>query len=104
MIYGRQPQAACLLTVMKIWIIQIINYTLSFLMWMILGRIILTLMIGNRDNVMMRAFIKITEPVYRISRKIVPFAKESCIPAFSIVLIIALRLALILIFSPGTQR
>jgi uncharacterized protein YggT (Ycf19 family) len=73
-------------------------------MWMILGRSILVLMIGNRDNVMMRAFIKITEPVYRITRKILPFTKESCIPAVSIALIIVLRLALILILSPAKHR
>jgi uncharacterized protein YggT (Ycf19 family) len=73
-------------------------------MWMILGRIILTLMIGNRDNVMMRAFIKITEPVYRITRRLAPFAKESCIPAISVFLIIIVRLAVVIIFQPGTSR
>lgn len=89
---------------MKIWIIQITNYTLSFLMWMIMGRIILTLMIGNRQNIMMNAFIKITEPVYRVTRKILPFTKERWIPAVSIVLIIIFRMALIIIFSPSIQR
>lgn len=86
---------------MKIWIIQITNYTLSFLMWMIMGRIILTLMLGNRQNIMMNAFAKITEPVYRITRKIMPFAKESCIPGLSIVLLIIIRLAIVLILKPG---
>ncbi len=89
---------------MKIWIIQITNYTLSFLMWMIMGRIILTLMLGNRQNIMMNAFAKITEPVYRITRKIMPFAKESCIPGLSIVLLIIIRLAIVLILKPGTYK
>ncbi len=89
---------------MKIWIIQITNYTLSFLMWMIMGRIILTLMLGNRQNIMMNAFIKITEPVYRITRKIMPFAKEGCIPGLSIVLLIIIRLAIVLILKPGTYK
>ncbi|HCL82264.1 MAG: hypothetical protein A2077_05145 [Nitrospirae bacterium GWC2_46_6] len=89
---------------MKIWIIQITNYTLSFLMWMIMGRIILTLMLGNRQNIMMNAFIKITEPVYRITRKIMPFAKESCTPGLSIVLLIIIRLAIVLTLQPGTYK
>lgn len=72
-------------------------------MWMILGRVFLTLIIGSRNNIMQAAFVKITEPVYRITRKIVPFAKEGCIPFYSIGLIIVIRLILIIIFSPGIQ-
>lgn len=89
---------------MKIWIIQILNYTLSFLMWMILGRVILALIIGNRQNIMLSAFVKVTEPVYRLTRKIAPFAKESCVPALSILFIIIIRFAIIIIFEPGTGR
>ena len=88
---------------MKIYIIQIINYTLSFLMWMILGRIILSRMIGNRQNILLSAFIKVTEPVYRITRKIIPFAKESCVPALAIVLLLIIRFALVIIFRPGIR-
>ena len=37
---------------MNIVVVQMINYTLSFLMWMIVGRGILELIIGNRQNIM----------------------------------------------------
>jgi hypothetical protein len=34
---------------------------------------------------------------------ILPFARESCIPFLSILIIIILRLMLIIFFNPGTQ-
>ena len=85
---------------MNIFLFQFINYTLSFLMWMILGRILLTLMIGNRDMIFARLFQKVTEPVYLVVRKALPFMKESCVPAVSVVVILILRLALIILFTP----
>ncbi len=84
---------------MNIFLFQFINYTLSFFMWMVLGRILLTLMIGNRDMIFTRLFQKITEPVYQVVRK-VPFVKESCVPAVSVLAIIVLRLVLIIFFTP----
>ena len=53
---------------MNIVVVQMINYTLSFLMWMIVGRGILELILGNRQNIMLLAFVKITEPVYGVTR------------------------------------
>ena len=73
-------------------------------MWMILGRFILTMIIGNRQNIMLSAFIKLTEPVFRLTRRIMPFAKESCVPFLSILLIILLRFAILVFFKPGIQR
>lgn len=72
-------------------------------MWMILGRFILTLIIGNRQNIMLAAFVKITEPIYRVTRMILPFTRESYIPFLSILIILILRLMLIIFFNPGTQ-
>ncbi len=89
---------------MKIWIIQIINYTLSFLMWMILGRMLIRLILGDRQNFLVSLFSKITEPVYRVTRKIMPFAKENSIPWFSILIIIIIRVTIIIIFKPATYR
>jgi uncharacterized protein YggT (Ycf19 family) len=73
-------------------------------MWMILGRIMLTLMFGNRDNVIHRLFAKITDPVYAVVRKLLPFVKESCIPAASILIIIIIRLLMIIILSPAAHK
>ncbi|MCL5421361.1 MAG: YggT family protein [Nitrospirae bacterium] len=89
---------------MKIVIIQLINYTLSFVMWMILGRIILSLILGGRQNFVTALFAKITDPAYRITQRILPFAKGGWVPFFTIVLIIIIRLAIIIIFQPGTRR
>jgi hypothetical protein len=89
---------------MKIYIYQLINYTLSFFMWMILGRVILTLMIGERQNALFALFDKVTGPVFWVTRKIVPFARGRWIPVLSILLIIVLRLVLVIAFAPGTQH
>ncbi|MBF0329324.1 MAG: YggT family protein [Nitrospirae bacterium] len=89
---------------MNIWVIQGINYTLSFLMWAIVGRGFLRMITGNRQSIFMNAFIKLTEPVYNITRKLVPFAKGGWIPVISFILIFAVRLSIIIIFQPGTNR
>lgn len=86
---------------MNIYIIQIINYTLSFFMWMILGRVILRLISGNRTTFLSGLFEKVTDPVYRATKTIMPFAKEGWVPFLSIVLIVILRLLLVIIFSPA---
>lgn len=73
-------------------------------MWMILGRIILGFMTGNRQNIMMGVFSKVTEPVFRVTRRILPFANDKWIPVFAMLLIIIVRIAMVLIFQPGTNR
>jgi uncharacterized protein YggT (Ycf19 family) len=89
---------------MKIIIIQLINYTLSFIMWMVLGRVLLSLIIGGRQNFATGLFAKLTDPAYRITQRILPFAKGGWVPFFTIVLIIIVRLAIVIIFEPGTRR
>ncbi len=89
---------------MSIVVIQIVNYTLSFLMWMIAGRAILALVIGNRQNIMLLAFVKITDPVYNLTRKILPFASARWVPLWSFFLLAAVRLALIIILHPAAGR
>lgn len=89
---------------MNIVVIQVINYTLSFLMWMIVGRAILTLMIGNRQNIMMLAFAKVTEPVYRVTRTILPFASGKWVPVLSFFLLALIRLTMIVVLHPAAGR
>jgi hypothetical protein len=89
---------------MNIVTIQLINYTLSFLMWMIVGRGMLTLIIGNRQNIMMLAFVKVTEPVYGLTRKALPFVKGRWVPVVSFFLLAAIRLAMIIILHPAAGR
>jgi hypothetical protein len=73
-------------------------------MWMILGRVILAAIIRNKQNIVLNAFIRITEPVYRIIRSIMPFAKESWIPFLSILVILIIRFAFIIFLTPEMQR
>ena len=99
---------------MNIIVFQMINYTLSFLMWMIVGRIVVTLITGNNQNLILGMFRKVTDPVYQVVRTILPFADVppekkgtmwaaigGCIPFFSFFLIIFIRLALIIFFTPA---
>ena len=89
---------------MNIVVIQLINYTLSFLMWMIVGRGFLTLIIGNRQNIMMLAFVKVTEPLYSVTRTILPFAKGRWIPVLTFIMLALVRLTMIIILHPAAGR
>lgn len=98
---------------MNIIVFQLINYTLSFLMWMILGRVLVTLISAAKQTLILGLFQKVTDPVYNVVRAIVPFAEVppekqgtmwaaigGCIPIFSIFFIVFIRIALILFFAP----
>ena len=89
---------------MNIVVIQLINYTLSFLMWMIVGRGFLTLIIGNRQNIMLLAFVKVTEPIYSVTRTILPFAKGRWVSVLSFLLLFVIRVAMTLYFRPAAGR
>lgn len=89
---------------MSIVVVQMVNYTLSFLMWMIVGRAILSRIIGNRQNIMLLAFVKVTEPVYSVTRKLLPFAQGLWVPVLSFLLLAAVRLALIIALHPAAGR
>lgn len=99
---------------MNIIVFQIINYTLSFLMWMIVGRIVVTLITAGKDNFISGIFRKVTDPMYQVVRTILPFADVppekqgtmwgaigGCIPFFSFFIIVFIRLALIIFFTPA---
>jgi len=89
---------------MNIVVVQMINYTLSFLMWMIVGRGILELIIRNRQNIMLLAFVKVTEPVHNVTRKILPFTRGKWVPVWSFFLLALVRLAMIIILHPAAGR
>jgi uncharacterized protein YggT (Ycf19 family) len=81
-------------------IAHLANYTLAFLMWMIVGRGCLRLIVGEQPNVVMIAFAKVTEPVYALARRVLPFVGERWVPAVSFFAIAAVRVAMILAFRP----
>jgi uncharacterized protein YggT (Ycf19 family) len=86
---------------MTAWIVLIINYTLSFILWMIIGRHIVELFARGKANIILNIFIKVTEPYYNIIKRVFPFAKGAWIPVLSIVTIIILRIMLIAVFGTG---
>lgn len=89
---------------MNIYLFQLLNYTLSFFMWMILGRVILKLISGGKPTFLTGLFEKVTDPVFRATKTILPFISERWVPFFSILLIVFLRLALIIIFHPAAGK
>lgn len=81
-------------------VLQLLKYTLAFFGWMIIGRVVISLITGGRRNLMVDFFIRFTEPFYLITGAIFPFARVSpekegtawariggCIPFFALLLI-----------------
>ena len=89
---------------MGIVVVQLLNYTLSFLMWMIVGRSFLRLIVGDRRNVMVLAFEKVTEPVYALTRRVLPFVGGRWVPVVSFFVLAALRVAMIVTLRPAAGR
>lgn len=71
---------------------EIANYTLAAVFWATLGRIMLTLMTGGRDNFFLGVLRRATDPFYAVVRRVAP---ERLVPIGVLVLVIALRLALV---------
>lgn len=68
-----------------------INYTLSFIMWLVIGRAILSLFTKNLENPIYALFYRATEPIYRIFRRLFP--KGTTI--FIIITLIVLRILVV---------
>jgi len=85
-------------------VFHLVNYTLSFLMYLIVGREVLLLIIGDPQNIMLLAFAKVTEPVYTLTRKLLPFARGRWVPVLSLLLLFAVRVAVFLVLRPATNR
>ncbi|WP_460176676.1 YggT family protein [Thermodesulfovibrio hydrogeniphilus] len=65
-----------------------INYTLAFFMWLVIGRAILSFFIKDPHNPIMALFLKATEPLYKIFRKIFPKATT----VFVLIALVLLRI------------
>jgi uncharacterized protein YggT (Ycf19 family) len=89
---------------MGIVAVHLVNYTLSFLMWMIVGRSFLRLIVGDQRNIVMLAFVKVTDPVFALSRRALPFVGERWVSVVSFFLLAAMRVALIVTFRPAAGR
>jgi len=54
-----------------------LDYTLQFVMWLVIGRAAAQLVIRNPNNVILNMFIRFTEPLYNLIKKIFPFSRVS---------------------------
>lgn len=86
---------------MKIWIVQIINYTLALFMWLIIGRYVLVFLTGGRKGFMMDFFVRFTDPLFKVTRRIFPFLIERSVPLATIILIVLIRISIMIIFKPS---
>ncbi|MBI5100396.1 MAG: YggT family protein [Nitrospirae bacterium] len=51
------------------------DYTLQFFMWLVIGRVAAQVVIRNPNNVILNMFIRFTEPLYNLIKKIFPFSR-----------------------------
>ncbi len=65
-----------------------VNYTLAFIMWLVIGRATISLFTKDPKNPIYSLFVRVTEPIYILFRKIFP--KGTTI--FIILTIILLRI------------
>jgi hypothetical protein len=75
---------------------EVLNYTLAFLFWMILGRLTLGLLTGGRGSFVHGLFARATDPWYWLVRRITPGSiSDRHIPFLGLLLIVNLRLLLL---------
>jgi uncharacterized protein YggT (Ycf19 family) len=56
-------------------IYYIVDYTLQFAMWLVIGRVAAQALIRNPNNVIQNMFVRFTEPLYRFIKRIFPFTR-----------------------------
>ena len=75
---------------------QLLNFALSFFFWLIVGRFLLGLLIGDRPNFFMDLFRRGTDPVYAlVGRLTLGRVAPRYLPWLSLLLLGVLRLLLL---------
>lgn len=54
-----------------------IDYTLQFIMWLVIGRVASQFVIRNPNNVIRNLFERFTQPLYNLVKNIFPFSRVS---------------------------
>lgn len=98
------------------FIVQLVNYTLALIMWLIVGRVVLSLFTGDRNNFIYAFFLRFTDPVYEVIYRIFPFTRipsdrawslwgriGGLAPLVAIFLIVILRLITVILLSGVTE-
>ena len=74
---------------------EVVNYILAFFLWMLVGRIALTILSGGRRTFFTELFEKATAPPVFVVRRITPaFVPDVHIPILALPLLLALRILL----------
>ena len=72
---------------------ELVNYILAFFLWMLVGRIALTILSGGRRTFFTELFEKATAPPVFVVRRITPaFVPDVHIPILALPLLLALRI------------
>ena len=80
---------------------QGLEFALSLLFWLIVGRLVLALLAGGRTSFVSDLFRRSTDPWYRLVRRITPRAvSDRHIPFLFLLLILNLRLLLLPLLAP----
>ena len=75
---------------------QLVNFALSLVFWMILGRMLFTAMTGGRESFVLGVFRRATDPVYGVVRRLTGGRLgEIAVAVLSLVLVTVLRIALL---------
>lgn len=70
-------------------------------MWLIIGRYILFFLTSGKRGFMMDFFVRFTDPLFKMTQRILPFLREGLIPIVTIILIILIRISVMIIFKPS---
>lgn len=71
---------------------HLVNFALALVFWATLGRILLTLMTGGRDNFFIGVLRKATDPAYALVGRVIP---QQWVPLGVLILVVAARIALL---------
>lgn len=87
-----------------IYLVQFVNYTLALAMWLILGRAALGVLTGGRATPLQALFDRATAPLFRLTRRLLPFVGEKWAPMATFLLTALLRVVLIVMANPTGGR
>lgn len=75
---------------------QLLNFALSLVFWMILGRMLFSAITGGRESFVMGVFRKATDPVYTVVRRVTGGRLgDVAIALLALLLVTVLRIALL---------
>ncbi len=78
------------------FVAQLVNFALAFFFWLIIGRFVLGLLVGERRNFFAEMLRRGTDPLFCLVRRVTPSAVgDRFIPVVSLLLLVALRLVLL---------